>query len=77
MLRLVVALLSVMPSNQKRQLERLLLVQAGVTEARVVRAEIFRRQSLAAAHTFCYRITGELEMNTPEVRAVLSVNAEG
>ena len=76
-LRLYVTLLPVMPSNQKRQLERLFLVQSGIAEARVVRAEIFWRQALAATHTFCYWIASELEMDTPEVGAVLSVDAEG
>ena len=74
---LVVSFLPVVSSNQERQLERLLLIQSRIAEARIICAKILGRQSLAATHTFRDGVSRKLEMHAAEVGAVLVVDAEG
>lgn len=76
-LKRALALPPVVSSDEKRQLQSLLLVQPRIAETGVVCAEILGRQALAAAYTLCDGVAGEFQVHTPEIAAVLAVNAEG
>jgi len=65
-----------MPRNQKRHLQRLLLIQPRITITRVIRLQILLHQPLTAAHTLRDRIPGQLQMHAPEITPLLLVHLQ-
>jgi len=63
--------------NQEGQLQRLLLIQPRIAEARIVCAEVIRIQRLAAAETLRDGLPRQLEVDAAKIRALLRVDLEG
>ena len=73
---LIPCILAIMPRNQKRQLERLLLIQPGIAVGRVIGVQILIVQALAAARALGDRVARELEVHAAQEGAVLLVDLE-
>ncbi|RBQ74745.1 hypothetical protein VDGD_21377 [Verticillium dahliae] len=69
-------LLAVVIRNQEGQLQRLLLVQSRVAEARVVGRQIVLVEVLAAAEALGHGVARELEMHAAEEAALLLVDLQ-
>lgn len=67
---------SVVTCNQERNLQRLLLIQPRIAVCRVIEAEIFFGKALASTNALRYRIPCQLQMHSPQKRAVLFVDPE-
>lgn len=65
-----------MARDQKGQLERLFLVQAGVAVARVVEAEVLVPETFAAAHAFRDGLAGEFQVHPAQLATLLLVDME-
>lgn len=65
-----------MARDQKRQLERLFLVQAGVAISRVVNPEVLVSETFAAAHAFRDRLASELQVYPAQLTAFFLVDAK-
>lgn len=65
-----------MSRDQKRQLKRLLLIQAGVTIGRIIQSQILVRQPFAPTHTLCDRIPRQLQMDAPKLASFFLVDTE-
>lgn len=63
-----------MPSNQERQLQRLLLVQSRIAERRVVQAQVFFDQTFATADALRDSIARQLKMHASKERAMQLVD---
>ena len=70
-------ILAVMPRNQERQLQRLLLIKPRIAVRRVVGVEILVVQALTTPRALCDRIARELEVHAAQEGAVLLVDLEG
>lgn len=69
-------LIPVVVRNQEGQLQRLLLVQPRVAEARVVGGQVVLVEADAAAHALCDGVAGQLEVDAAQVAALLLVDAQ-
>lgn len=65
-----------MSRHQKRQLQRLLLIQPRIAKRRIIQAQILIYQTLASARTLRHCIARELEMHTAEEGVVVLVDFE-
>jgi hypothetical protein len=65
-----------MAGDQESKLKCLLLIQSRIAVCGVVQAQILFFQTFASAYALRDRITCQFEMDTTEVRAVLSMNLE-
>ena len=65
-----------MPRNQKRQLERLLLIQPRVTVRSIIQAQILLLEPLTPANALRDRIARQLEVHAAQVGVVFLVDLE-
>jgi hypothetical protein len=65
-----------MPRNQKRQLQRLLLIKPGIAVRRVVVAQVLIIQALATPRALRDRVARELQVHAAQEGAVLLMDFE-